>query len=57
MLKVLLDRSQIEVTRIDPKKNRGLSEDHVSKVKFLDKPPVKKVLPVGMEQGELFGGN
>jgi hypothetical protein len=51
MLKLLLDRGQIEVTRIDPKKNRGLSEDHVSKVKFVDKRSV------GVEQGVLFGGN
>jgi three-Cys-motif partner protein len=57
MLKVLLDRGQIEVRRIDPRKNRGLSEDHVSNVKFLDKPPVEKVLSSGMEQGVLFGGN
>lgn len=54
MLKVLLDRGQIEVTRIDPKRNRGLSEDHVSKVKFLDRPPVRKS---GGEQGALFDGN
>lgn len=57
MLKVLLDRGQIEVTRIDPKKTRGLSEDHVSKVKFLDKPPVVKLSPIDGEQGVLFDGD
>ncbi len=57
MLKVLLDRGQIEVTLIDPKRNRGLSEKHVSKVKFLDKPPIKKASPISGKQGDLFSGN
>lgn len=47
MLKVLLNRGQIEVTWIDSRRKQGLSENHVSKVKFLEK----------RQQGDLFSGN
>jgi hypothetical protein len=57
MLKVLLGRRQIEVTWIDPKRTNGLSKTHVSKVKFLDKPPFERIEPIGGKQEELFGGN
>lgn len=56
MLKTLHDRGQIEVSRFKPN-SRGFSEDHVSKMRFLDKPPLEKVLPTGPRPGGLFDGH